>query len=177
MGKEKITFEQGLEVASWLARLSRDEYQKRRSVLRKVTDPRWKPSGEIAHPFLTPLNKGLRLEKEGPSCDEPINIRDLDFIAGDVVGHDYKESGSSMYICFSQHHVEHLVTRADELPHFRDGTEIVFPGTVYITMDVNRIEFFACITYYAVGLHLDLIARSEAFKPTCRYPYQLHTRR
>lgn len=177
MGKEGITFGQGLEVASWLARLSRDEYQKRRAVLRKVTDPRAKLTGELAHPFLTPLYEGWRLEEEGPSCDDPIVIGDLDFVAGDVVDRDRAVSGSAAYTRFSQHHAEHLIGRANELPFFPENTEIVFPGTVYAKIDSRRIESFACIRGSSIGFHISLIELTQAFRPSCRFPYLLHTRR
>lgn len=174
MKKERITFAQGLEIASWLARLSSDEYQQRRSVLRKITDPRAKLSAELMYPFLTPQHKGLQLKEEGPSCDDPIAIGNLDFIAGDVVGRgDPSDFGS--YERFSQHHAEQMMEQKGELPAFPEGTEIVFPGTVYVTRDSNEVRFFACITYYATGLRLGLIARAVAFRSSCRFLYQLHT--
>ncbi len=178
MEKEGITFRQGLEVASWLARLSCEEYQRRRSILKKVTDPRARFSAELMHPFITPLQKGLRLEEEGPLCDDPIAIGDLEFIAGDIVGKDFNAlDPNSAYTRFSQHHAEQLIARVDELPNFPDGTEIVFPGTTYITPDVNAIKFFPSIICDRIGLVMGLVARSVAFRSSCRFPYQLHTRR
>jgi hypothetical protein len=102
----------------------------------------------------------------------------LDFIAGDVVDRERSKLGSSVFTRFSQHHAEHLITRADELPRFNIHTEIVFPGTVYVTADANRTEFFPCIVVCLDGgLSMGLVPRLTAFRPTCRYPYSLHTMR
>ena len=178
MGKEKVeewmTPGQIAEAMQYLLRLPKEMYQERRSILRKATDPRWKPSGELAHPFLTPLHKGLRLKTEGLECLKPIDIGNLDFLTGEVLQRDMAGTWRTSTGCFSQHHAEHLFLRKEELPRFDNGTEIVFPGTVYVSVNGPPIEFYATLACCDTFLKIGVIACRVAFQSNCRFPYQLH---
>lgn len=178
MEKERITFLQGLEVASWLARLSCDEYQARRAALRKVTDPRAVLDGAWwLHPFLTPLRKGLRLKTQGPECPDVINVNDLDFITGDVLRLDKAGAWETSTSRFSEHHAEHLLGRWEELPRFDNGTEVVFPGTVYISTEGPEVEFHPCLCFNMGAPTMGMIARYMTLQSNCRFPYHLHSKR
>lgn len=173
--KEEMSVRQMHELLGWAKRLSRDEYQKRRSVLQKVTDPQAKLSAELVHPFLTPLHKGLRLKTEGPECLKLIDIGNLDFLTGDVLQRDMAGTWRTSTGCFSQHHAEHLFLRKEELPRFDNGAQIVFPGTVYVSVNGSPIEFYATLACCDTFLKIGVIACRVAFQSNCRFPYQLHT--
>ncbi len=175
--KEEITSGQIMEMTKWLTRLSNHEYQKRRTMLRKITDPRAVLPFSLSHPFLTPLRKGFRLQSEGPKCTESIIIRYLDFLTGDVLRLDAAGTGETSTRRFSQHHAEHLLERWKELPRFDDGTKVVFPGTVYIPVKGPEIGFYPCLVWYDGMPKMRITARAVAFASNCWFPYQMHSKR
>lgn len=145
----EVTAGQVAEMTSWLRRLTPDEYQARRELLRRATDPKHNLGQKLLWPFKDerPLEWGWKgVEREGVPCEGPIDISRLEavpfhkdgenWVSGDEMMRRAKDAenfpGCSDW---SQHHAEQLLLQAAELPKewaCESGPALLFPDTVLL---------------------------------------------
>lgn len=178
--REEVTPGQIEEVMNWLRRLTSDEYQARRGLLRRAIDL----DSKLFWPFkdTRPLEWGWKgMEREGAPCGGPIDISRLE----DVSFHKGGErlvSGEEMLRrardeenfpgCskWSQHHAEQLLLQAAELPKewaCESGPVLLFPDTILLDEDGDRVV--SCLLWRGGGWRFSWRWFKDGFRSGCRF--------
>jgi hypothetical protein len=159
---EKVTPGQIDEMTDWLKRLSKEEYQKRRGLLRRVTDPKQAMDAKLLYPFndQRPLEWGWKgVEREGAIVESLIDISKLELVVFHREGEDWV-SGADMLRrsadetkfpgCqgWGQHAAEDILSRASELPtewaNDNKGPVLLFADTVLVSDGGDRLVPCLC---------------------------------
>jgi hypothetical protein len=149
--EEGLTAGQVDELIGFARRLSKREYQERRNLLRRATDPDQDLGSKLLWSFKDerPLDWGWIVEREGALCESCVDISRLELIPF----HKYDENwvgGEEMLRrandteafpgCqgWSQHYAEDILERANELPEDFRKFVIVFADSVFLDEDGDR---------------------------------------
>ncbi len=152
--RQEVTAGQVDEMTGWLRRLTPDEYQTRRGLLRRVTDPKLDMGPKLLWPFKDerPLTWGWKgVEREGALCEGRIDVSRLELVPFHKDGEDVVSGEEMMRRAgdeknfpgcqgWSQHYAEQLLEQAAELPKewAREGLVILFTDTVLLDGYGNR---------------------------------------
>lgn len=153
--REKVTSGQVQEMTGWLRRLTPKEYQARRALLRRATDPKSEIGPKLLYPFKDerPLEWGWIILREGGKREGKINIAKLeavpfhkdreDLVPGEEMLRRARD-GKEFPGCaeWSMYDAEELLARADELPKEwarDDGPVLLFPDTEFAGGDGYRL--------------------------------------
>ncbi len=145
----EVTAGQIAEMTNWLRRLTPDEYQARRGLLRRATDPKYALGPKLLWPFKDerPLEWGWKgVEREGALCGGPIDISRLEVVPFHEDGELWVPGEEMMRRArdaknfpgcseWSQHHAEQLLLQAAELPKewaCESGPALLFPDTTLL---------------------------------------------
>lgn len=152
--REKVTSGQVQEMTGWLRRLTPDEYQERRGLIQRVTNPKIAIGPALLYPFKDdrPLKEGWleRVEREGALCEGPIDISCLEAVPFHKDGEDWVSGDEMMRRAsdaqsfpgcqgWSQHYAEQLFARAAELPEEMRPFVLPFTDTILVDRDGRRL--------------------------------------
>lgn len=184
MKRVQVTVGQIAEMTTFLCRLTPEEYQARRGLLRRVTDPKQALDVKLLYPFTDqrPVEWGWQgVEREGAPCDEPIDIAKLELVPFHNPDEEYV-SGEEMMRragdgkkypgcqAMGQHAAEHLLSRADKLPKEwanDQGPVLLFIDTILV--DGGGYRDVPCLFCYGGGWRLGWCWLSSGFLRCCRF--------
>gem|GEM_PF-2563187 len=145
MKRVQVTSGQVAEMTDWLRRLTPDEYQERRTLLCRVTDPKCPVGPELLYPFKDkrPLEWRWRVTREGGKRTERIDIARLEavpfhkdgeqWISGDeMLRRARDEKNFSGCGEWSQHDGEEILARANELLEEVRKYALILPDTEFL---------------------------------------------
>jgi hypothetical protein len=180
--EEMATIGQMRELMSWGCRLTMAEYQRRRGLLRRATDPKCELGAKLLWPFKDgrPLEWNWKgVEREGAPCESPVDISKLEFVPfhkdgeGWVGGDEMRRRSADVKAfpgCqdWSQHHAEDILERASELPEEAKQFVLVFADTVLLGKRGDR--YVPCLVWFNGQWQLDWYWLGDSFSRYYRFP-------
>lgn len=183
MGKKMMSAGQLAELTGWVRRLTSEEYQRRRGLLRRATDPKREIGPALLYPFKNerPLEWGWNIEREGAFCEAPVDISKIELVPFHKDGEEWISGGEMMRRAsdekafpgcqnWSQHHAEDILSRADELPADwarNDGPILLFPDTVLLGGGVGR--YMPYLFWFGGRWRLHWFWFDDGFNQNCRF--------
>ena len=182
--RQKVTSGQVAEMTTWLRRLTPQEYQQRRGLLRRATDPECELGPKLLWPFKDkrPLQWNWKgVEREGALCEGCINVTRLELVPFHNAGENCVPGAEMLSRAadakafpgcqgWGQHAAEQLLERAAELPQewARDGGPmILFPDTILLGGGGDR--GVACLVWRGGSWRLGWGWLDLGFGRDCRF--------